>query len=121
MKFVKQVFRNIELAKIWYLEPAKLRSRERAKVWNLEPAKLRSRERVKIWNLEPAKLRSSELVKTRSHEHATPRNQGSVKFRNLLEVEFGSHSARRFHEWEDSRISKKQSQRRRLKKSGFGV
>jgi hypothetical protein len=38
-----------------------------------------------------------------------------------LEVEFGSHDARRFPEWEDSQISKKQSQRRRLKKSGFGV
>jgi hypothetical protein len=118
MKFVKQVFRNIELAKIWNLEPAKLqsrerekvwdlepaklRSRERVKVWNLEPAKLRSRERAKIWNLEPAKLRSSELVKTRSREPATPRNRGSAKFGNLLKVEFGSHDARGFPEWEDS-------------------
>jgi hypothetical protein len=30
----------IELAKIWNLEPAKLRSRELAKIWNLEPEKL---------------------------------------------------------------------------------
>jgi hypothetical protein len=46
---------------------------------------------------------------------------GSAKFGNLLEVKFGSHDAQRFPEWEDSRISKKKSQRRRLKKSGFGV
>jgi hypothetical protein len=121
MKFVKWVFRNIELAKTWNLEPVKLRSRERAKIWNLEPAKLRSRECAKIWNLEPVKLRSSELVKTRSHKPVKPRNRESAKFGNLLEVEFGSHGARRFPEWEGSRISKKQSQRRRLEKSGFGV
>jgi hypothetical protein len=83
--------------------------------------KLRSRECAKIWNLKTAELRSSELVKTRSHEPAKPRNQESAKFGNLLEVEFGSHGARRFPEWEDSRISKKQSQRRHLKRSGFGV
>jgi hypothetical protein len=86
-KFVKWVFRNKELAKIWNLEPAKLRSRERAKIWNLEPAKprsrecakirnlepamLRSRERAKIWNLEPAKPQSRELAKAQSHEPAT--------------------------------------------------
>jgi hypothetical protein len=54
MKFVKYVFRNKELAKIW----------------NLEPAKPQSRELVKTRSLEPAKPRSRELVKTRSHEPA---------------------------------------------------
>jgi hypothetical protein len=110
--------RNVKVNEI---RVTSFRNIEHAKVWNLEPAKLWSRERAKIWNLEPAKLRSSELVKTRSHEPATPQNRGSAKFGNLLEVEFGSHGARRFPEWEDSRISKKQSQRRHLKKSGFGV
>jgi hypothetical protein len=105
MKFVKWVFRNIEFAKIW----------------NLEPAKLRNCELAKIWNLEPAKLRSRELAKTRSHEPAKSRNWESAKFGNLLEVKFGSHVACRFPERGDSRISKKQSQRRRLKKSGFVV
>jgi hypothetical protein len=62
-KFVKWVFRNFEPAKIWNLEPAKLRSRELAKIWNLEPAKLGSREPVKIWSLGPAKLGSHEPVK----------------------------------------------------------
>jgi hypothetical protein len=74
-----------------------------------------------IWNLEPAKLRSRELVKTRRHEPAKSWNRESVKFRSLLEVKFGSHDARRFSERGDSRTSKKQSQRRRLKKSGFSV
>jgi predicted RNA binding protein YcfA (HicA-like mRNA interferase family) len=45
----------------------------------------------------------------------------SVKFRNLLKVKFGSHGARRFPERGDSRTSKKQSQKRRLKKSGVSV
>jgi hypothetical protein len=99
--------------KIWNLEPAKPRSRELAKIWNLEPAKPRSRERAKIWNLEPAKLRSRERAKIWNLEPA--------KFGNLLEVKFGSNGARTFPEWGDSRTSKKQSQRRHLKKSGFGV
>jgi hypothetical protein len=121
MKFVKWVFRNIEFAKIWNLEPAKLRSSERAEIWNLEPAMLRNRELAKIWNLEPAKLQSREFAKTRSHEPAKSRNRESAKYGNLLEVKFGSHGAQRFPERGDSRISKKQSQRRRLKKSEFGV
>jgi hypothetical protein len=121
MKFVKWVFRNIVLAKIGNLEPAKPRSRELAKNGNLELAKLRSHERADIWNLEPVKLRSRELAKTRSHEPAKSRNRESAKFGNLPELKFGSHGARRFPERGDSRISKKQSQRRRLKKSGFGV
>jgi hypothetical protein len=45
----------------------------------------------------------------------------SVKFGNLLKVKFGSHGARRFPEGGDSRTSKKQSQRRHLKKCGFSV
>jgi hypothetical protein len=60
-------------------------------------------------------------VKTRSYEPAKSRNRESAKFRNLLEVKFGSHDTRRFPKWGDSRINKKKSQRRRLKKSGFGV
>jgi hypothetical protein len=59
MKFVKQVFRNIELAKVWNLEPAKLRSREHAKIWNLKPAKLRS---ANLRRPEVMNLRSSEVV-----------------------------------------------------------
>jgi hypothetical protein len=121
MKFVKWVFRNKELVKIWNLEPAKPWSRERAKIWNLEPAKPWSREHAKIWNLGPAKPRSREIEKTRSHEPAEPWNRESVKFGNLLKIKFGSHDARRFLERGDSRTSKKQSQWRRLKKSGFGV
>jgi hypothetical protein len=39
MKFVKYVFRNKELAKIWNLELAKPKSRERAMIRSLEPAK----------------------------------------------------------------------------------
>jgi hypothetical protein len=103
-----------ERAKVWNLEPAKPRSRECAKVWNLEPAKPGSRERVKVWNLEPSKPWSRERVK--SHEL-----RESVKFGNLPKVKFGSHGARRFSEREDSRTSKKQSQRRCLKKFGFSV
>jgi disease resistance protein RPM1 len=45
----------------------------------------------------------------------------SVKFGNLLKDKFGGHGARRFPEQGNSRTSKKQSQRRRLKKSGFSV
>jgi hypothetical protein len=60
-------------------------------------------------------------MKTRSHEPAKPRNRESAKFGSLLKVEFGSRGVRRLAEWGDSRISKKPSQRRRLKKSGFGV
>jgi hypothetical protein len=91
MKFMKQVFRNIELAKIWNLEPAKLRSREREKVWNLEPAKLRSRERVKVWNLEPAKLRSRERAKIWNLEPAKLRSSKLVKTEvvNLQHREIG--------------------------------
>jgi hypothetical protein len=76
---------------------------------------------VMIWSLEPAKLRSRELVKTRSHEPAKSWNRESVKFGSLLEDKFGSHGARRFPKWEDSQTSKKQSQRRCLKMSGFCV
>jgi hypothetical protein len=45
----------------------------------------------------------------------------SVKFENLLKVKFGSRGTWRFPERGDSRTSKKQSQRRHLKKSGFSV
>jgi hypothetical protein len=141
MKFVKWVFRNLkpakprsrELAKIWNLEPAKLRSRELAKIWNLESAKLRSRELAKIWSLEPAKLGSREPVKiwslkpakllrsrtcedVRGHEIGSLRNSG-IRWT----PRFGSHGIWKFPEWGDSRTSKKPSQRRCLKKSGFGV
>jgi hypothetical protein len=44
MKFVMQVFRSKELAKIWNLELTKSRSRESAVVWNPELSKPRSRE-----------------------------------------------------------------------------
>jgi hypothetical protein len=44
-----------------------------------------------------------------------------VEFGNLLKFEFGSRGVWRFPEWGDSRISRKPSQRRRLKKYGFGV
>jgi hypothetical protein len=60
-------------------------------------------------------------VKTRSHEPAKPRNRESAKLGNLPEVEFRSRDAQRFPEWGDSRISKRPSQRRHLKKPGFGV
>jgi hypothetical protein len=86
----------------WTYEAPKSRTCEDLKPWTCEA---RSRELVKIWNLEP--------VKTRSHEPA--------KFGNLLKFEFGSHDVWRFPGWGDSRISGKPSQRRRLKKSGFGV
>jgi hypothetical protein len=67
------------------------------------------------------KLRSRELARTRSHEPAKSWNQESSKFGNPPEGKFGSYGAWRFPERGDSRISKKQSQRRHLKKSGFGV
>jgi hypothetical protein len=121
MKFVKYVFRNKELAKIWNLKLAKPQSREHAMIRSLEPAKPRSHELVKTRSHEPAKPRSRELVKTWSHEPTKSWIRESVKFGSLLEDKFGSHGARRFPEWEDSRTSKKQSQRRRLKKSGFCV
>jgi hypothetical protein len=79
MKFVKWVFKNKELMKIWNLEPAKLRSRKRAKIWNLEPAKLQSRKHAKIWNLELAKLRSHECAKIWNLEPAKPRSRKLVK------------------------------------------
>jgi hypothetical protein len=112
-KFVKWVFTNLQPAKLW--------SRELAKISNLEPAKLRSREPVKIWTLN---LRSSwgrEPVKTWSHKSAKPWNRESAEFGNPLKFEFGSRGVWRFPEWGDSRISKKLSQRCCLKKSGFCV
>jgi hypothetical protein len=81
MKFVMQVFRSKELAKIWNLELMKSRSHERAVVWNPELSKPRSRERAMAWNLEPAKSRSREFVKTQSHEPADPRTSGICEIR----------------------------------------
>jgi hypothetical protein len=64
------------------------------------------------------KLQSREVAKTQRHEPAKSRNRKSAKFGNLLEVKFGSHGARSFPGRGDSRISKKQRQRRRLKSPG---
>jgi hypothetical protein len=69
-------------------------------------------------------LRSSEVANSWRPDAMKPAkswNRESVKFGSLLEVKFGSHDARRFPERGDSRTSKKQSQRCRLKKSGFSV
>jgi hypothetical protein len=120
MKFVKWVFRNIELAKVGNLEPAKHRSRELAKIGNLEPAKLKV---ANSWRSGILNQRSFEVANSRRPDvqPAKSRNRKFSKFGNLPKVKFGSHGARRFPERGDSRISKKQSQRRRLKKSGFGV
>jgi hypothetical protein len=102
--------RTCEDLESWTCEVLKSRTYEDPKPWICEA---RSRELVKIWNLEP--------MKTRSHEPAKPRNRKSAKFGNLLKFEFGSHGVWRFPGRGDSRISRKPSQRRRLKKSGFGV
>jgi hypothetical protein len=110
-----------EPTKLWNLEPAKPWSHEPAKLWNLKPTKPWSREPAKLWNLEPAKPWSRESVKTRSHEPAKLQNWGFAKFGNLLKSKFGSHGSWRFPWMRDSWISKKPSQRRYVKKSGFDV
>jgi hypothetical protein len=126
-----------ELAKIWNLEPAKLRSRELAisgisnlrssEVANLRRSgvlNLRSSGVANLWRSEALNLQSSygrEPVKTRSHEPVRSWNRESVDFENPLKSEFGSHGVWRFPEWGDSQTSKKPSERRCLKKSGFGV
>jgi hypothetical protein len=74
----------------------------------LEILNLRSLEVANSWRLKAMNLRSHEL-------------RESVKFGNMMEDEFGSHSAWRFPGREDSRTSKKQSQSCCLKKSGFSV
>jgi hypothetical protein len=121
MKFVKWVFRNLEPVKIWNLEPVKLRNRELAKIRSSGPTKLGV---ANLWRSGILNLQipwGREPVKTRSHEPAKPWNQKSAKFGNLLKFEFGSHGIWRFTEWGDSWISRKPSQRRYLKKSGFDV
>jgi hypothetical protein len=71
---------------------------------------------LNLRSLGVANVRWSGISDLRSHEL-----RGSGKFGNLPKVRFGSHGARRFHEQGNSRTSKKQSQRRRLKKSEFSV
>jgi hypothetical protein len=81
MKFVMQVFRGKELAKIWSPELAKSRSRECTVVWGPELSKSRSRGGAMPRNLEPANPRSREFVKTQSHEPAEPRTSGICEIR----------------------------------------
>jgi hypothetical protein len=92
-------FRGKAFAIYRNLESLKPRNREHAIFRNLEPVKPRSREHAEVWNLELAKSWTS----------------GDGKFKNVLEVWFGSH------EQGNSRTSEKQSQSCRLKKSGFRV
>jgi hypothetical protein len=73
---------------------------------------------------EVTNLRRSEVLdlrSSRSYEPAKSRNRKSAKFGSLPKFEFRSRGIWRLPEWGDSRISKRPSQRRRLKKSGFGV
>jgi hypothetical protein len=99
-------------------------------LWSSEIANLRRSEALaklgvaNLWRSGILNLQSPwsrEPVRTRSHEPVKPRNWKSAKFGNLLKFEFGNHDVWRFPEWRDSRISRKPSQRRRLKKSGFDV
>jgi hypothetical protein len=101
----------------WTCEALKSQTCEDPKPWTCEARNL---ELVKIWNLEPVKPWGREPMKTRSHEPVKPRNRRSAKLGNLLKFGFGSHDVWRFPGWGDSRISGKPSQRRHLKKSGFG-
>jgi hypothetical protein len=116
--------RSYEVANLRRSKILNLRSSKVTNLWGSDTLDLRSSGVVNLWRSEALDLQSSwgrEPVKTRSHESAKPWNRESAEFGNPLKFEFGSRRVWRFPEWGDSRTSKKPSQRRCLKKSGFGV
>jgi hypothetical protein len=125
---------NLRRSKILNLRSYKVANVRRSRILNLRSSEVVNVRRSRILNLrssEVVNVRWSGISNLRSFEVANSwrpevmnlqnHENESVKFENLLKVKFGSHGARRFPERGDSRTSKKQSQRRRLKKSGFGV
>jgi hypothetical protein len=124
-----QEHRTHEDMESWTCEASKSRMCEDLESWTCEASKLRMRKDLESWTCEASKSRTCddlesrtcEAPKSRIREDPTPWTCEIMKFGSLLKVKFGSHDARRFLEWGDSRTSKKQSQRRHPKKSGFSV
>jgi hypothetical protein len=114
-KFLRCVFRGKAFTIFRNLESAKPQNREHAIFRNLESAMSRNREHAIFGNLEPMKPRSREHAEVWNLELAKSRTPGDGKFKNMLEVWFGSH------ERGNSRTSEKKSQSCRPKKSGFRV
>jgi hypothetical protein len=117
MSFQEQ--RTCEDLESWTCEALESRTCEDLESWTSEALESRTCEGLESWTCEASESQTRKDPKPWTCRVCEIRE--SVKFGNLLKIKFGSHSARRFPERGDSRTSKKQSQRRRLKKSGFGV
>jgi hypothetical protein len=132
MSFQEQ--RTREDLESWTCEAAKSRTCEDLESWTCEASESRTCGDPESWTCDATKSRTCEDLDSWTCEASKSRTRkgpkpwtcwtiesGVYEVRNLLEVKFGSHDARRFPERGDSRTSNKQSQRHRLQKSGFGV